>query len=240
MTHCWLVLRVQAPMIAFGGVAIDHVGPTRNFPAASMLTGMIGNALGWGWSDKDFHQSIQDRLIFAALQDRGGTHIEDTQNAQLAKDDKGWTSLGYPSGRSGASYGAPHRRIREYLADASLRLVLRLESEDESPTLGDLARAFDKPARPLFFGRKPCLPSMPLLEPESSRWIVADTAWEALCNLSGTETQLRAQWPVNEGPMVGEFVDRVVDLADLRNWHTGLHADMRQVVHGWIPSGVSA
>ena len=111
MTHRWLVLQFDAPLMAFGGVVIDQVGPVRDFPATSMLTGLIGNALGWHWSDSTVHQSIQDRLIFAARRERESVLLTDTQNAQLEKTDKGWTTRGVPEGRDGASYDAPHRRV---------------------------------------------------------------------------------------------------------------------------------
>ena len=236
--HRWLALRFDAPVMAFGGVAIDQVGPTREFPAASMLTGMIGNALGWHWSDRGLHQAMQDRLVFAARHDRNFSRLADSQNAQLAKDDKGWTTSGSPEGRKGTSFDAPHRRLREYLADASIRVVLRLKPSGEALTLDALAEAFERPVRPLYFGRKPCLPSSPLLEEGESRWIVAGTAWAALCALPGAETRLRAQWPMGEGPSLGECVDRIADLADLRNWQSGLHAGSRQIVDGWIvPDG---
>ena len=45
--HRWLVLRLEAPLLAFGGVAIDQVGVTRDYPAASMLTGLLASALGY-------------------------------------------------------------------------------------------------------------------------------------------------------------------------------------------------
>ena len=41
-------------------------------------------------------------------------------------------------------------------------VALRLEPDGEEPTLDDLAQALQEPARPLFIGRKPCLPSTPL------------------------------------------------------------------------------
>lgn len=155
--------------MAFGGVAIDQVGPTRDYPATSMLTGLIGNALGWHWADRGAHQAMQDRLVFAVRRDRDGTLLTDTQNVQLAKDGKGWTTHGAPEGREGASYAAPHRRMRDYLADASVRVVLRLEPHDDAPTLEALSDALDRPARPLFLGRKPCLPAVPLLAPGEER-----------------------------------------------------------------------
>ncbi|MCY4327812.1 MAG: type I-E CRISPR-associated protein Cas5/CasD [Rhodobacteraceae bacterium] len=238
MSHRWLTLRFDAPIMAFGGVAIDQVGPTRQFPTASMLTGLIGNALGWNWSDRGWHQDLQGRLVFAARLDQDGVLVEDNQNAQLARSDKGWTSFGCPEGRAGASYGAPHRRFREYLADASVRVVLRLRAEDQSPRLKELADAFEQPARPLYIGRKPCLPSMPFLEPGQNRWIVAETAWAALCAIPGTPPRFRfrAQWPVGEGPRAGECFGCIIDMPDLRNWHTGLHAGARQIIDGWVRS----
>lgn len=220
--------------MAFGGVAVDQVGPTRDFPAASMLTGMIGNALGWRWSDRTLHRSLQDRLVFAVRLDREGERLTDIQNAQLSRSDRVWTTDGAPEGREGDSYRAPHRRYRDYLTDASVRVVLRLEPVDETPTLDELAVAFDRPARPLFLGRKSCVPSGPLLERDKGRWIDADTAWAALCAVPGDGKPIRAQWPVGEGPGSDEGIDRISDLADLRNWRTGLHAGARQVVDGRV------
>lgn len=66
----WLVLRLEAPLLAFGGVTIDHVGITRDFPAQSMLTGLLANALGWERTEWEKHQALQDRLVFAARRDR--------------------------------------------------------------------------------------------------------------------------------------------------------------------------
>ena len=233
MSHRWLVLRLEAPLMAFGGVAIDQVGPVRDFPAASMLTGLIGNALGWHWSEREAHQALQDRLTFASCRTREGTPLTDTQNAQLAKSDKGWTTRGEPEGRDGASYGAPHRRLRDYHADASVRVVLRLDPADDPPDLERIATAFDRPSRPLFIGRKPCLPSALLLAADSERWVMADTAYAALRELPETDG-LRALWPEDQGPRAGQSVDRIDDWPDLRVWRTGLHGGSRRVVVGRV------
>lgn len=233
MTVRWLVMRFEAPLVAFGGVAIDQMGPVRDYPAASMLTGLIGNALGWHWSNGEVHQTMQDRMIFGARMERPeSVLLTDTQNAQLASGDKGWTTRGMPEGRDGASYGAPHRRFRDYHAELSLRVVLHLRPADEAPTLDDVAEAIDRPARPLYLGRKPCLPSRPLLACSDDRWVVGATVYEALCAIPGTGGPLPAIWPVGEGPEAGDGVDRITDLADLRNWRSGLHAGSRRVVEG--------
>ena len=233
MSRRWLVMRLQAPLMSFGGVAIDQVGPVRDYPAASMLTGLIGNALGWHWSQAGVHQALQDRLIFAVRRMREGSLLADTQNAQLARTDKGWTTRGVPEGRTGASYGAPHRRFRDYDADASVGIVLRVDPPTSAPNLEMIAAALDRPARPLFIGRKPCLPSVPMLAVETSRWVTADTAYEALCALP-EDGGTRALWPIDQGPRTGESVDQIVDWPDLRIWRTGLHGGSRRMVEGRV------
>ena len=120
-----------------------------------------------------------------------------------------------------------------------MRVVLRLATAEESPTLDELAEALDRPARPLFLGRKSCLPSAPLLAQGSDRWVVGDTAYAALRAVPGTGKPLRALWPVGEGPEevgddIGDDISHIADLADLRNWRTGLHSGSRLIVEGRI------
>ncbi len=225
--HRWLHIRLEAPLMAFGGVAIDQVGPTRDLPAASALTGLLANALGWHWHDRDSHQALQDRLVFGALAARGGILLSDTQNARLEKSDKGWTTWGTPASRGGNSYTAPHRRQRDYLADAQVHVLLRLEPAGGEPTLEDLAHALDHPARPLFIGRKPCLPTRPLM----AGWVEAETALAALktCGAHIAPDGGAALWPVDEGNTPGE---QEQSLPDIRNWHSGVHAGTRRITRG--------
>ncbi|HEY8031176.1 MAG TPA: type I-E CRISPR-associated protein Cas5/CasD [Methylocella sp.] len=233
----WLVLRLEAPLLAFGGVTIDHVGITRDFPAQSMLTGLLANALGWERTEWEKHQALQDRLVFAARRDRAEESglLTDMQNARLEKNDKGWTTWGVPEGRDGASYGAPHRRRREYHMDARVMVALRLEPGPAAPDLDSLAAALERPARPLFIGRKPCLPSAPVLW---KKFVAAPTAHDVLLSMeNGADTRvkrMRAIWPIGEGPEDGEDVFRIIDLPDLRNWRTGLHGGARKIVEGIV------
>lgn len=228
MSYEWLHLRLAAPLMAFGGVAIDHVGPTREFPSASALTGLLANALGYRREEGGRHQALQNSLVFAALsvmRDRRSVPlvITDAQNAKLEKSDRGWTTWGAPEGRAGATYDSPHRRRRDYLADHETRVVLRLAA-DEGPTLDEVAAAIDRPARPLFIGRKPCLPASPLLVGLAK----GPTAYAALRSL-GIRGQ--AIWP-DEGDCPDGALRH--DLTDMRNWHSGLHGGSRIVMEGHI------
>jgi len=246
----WLILRLEAPLLSFGAVAIDHRGVTWDFPGLSMLTGLFANALGWDRTEGEAHQSLQDRIVFASRRESELYHgvLRDTQNVHLQKSDKGWTTRSVPEGRDGGSYGGPHRRLRDYHPDALVAVAVTLsEASGVSaaqpvrlpPTLDELARALDYPQRPLFIGRKPCLPACRL----NTGFIEAETAYQALSKLPAladrqrhdeTLPLLRAQWPAGEGPPAGQLVDRGLALADRRNWISGLHGGTRHVIEGRV------
>jgi CRISPR system Cascade subunit CasD len=233
--HRWLVLRLEAPLLAFGGVTIDAIGVTRDFPSLSMLTGFFANALGYRRVEWEKHQALQDSMIFAARREREDPvgYLTDTQNARLEKNEKGWTTWGQPEGRGGDSYGAPHRRFRDYHMDASVTVVLRLlAAAQELPDIDLLAFALDHPARPLFIGRKNCLPSCRVF----GGFVEAVSAYDALLKIPvhQEKSKLRALWPLGEGPVEGTDVDRIMDISDHRNWRTGLHGGTRKVVEGRI------
>ena len=81
-----LILNLEAPLMSFGGETIDNLGVIRPFPAVSMLTGLLANALEWRRVERQSHQDLQDRLIFAARIDRephGGLRMTDFQSAAI-------------------------------------------------------------------------------------------------------------------------------------------------------------
>ncbi len=232
-----LLLRLEAPLIAFGGETIDNFGVIRDFPALSMLTGLFANALGWRREDCELHDRLQSRLLVGARLNTPIQRLTDFQTAQLGKDDKGWTTWGVPEERRGGadSYKSPHLRYRDYHAGLNVLVALRLEPADDVPTLDDLAVALDHPARPLFIGRKPCLPSQRIF----AGWQEADNVLHALqlAPLPQTDGKqsLRMQWPDGEGSLAD---DRLIDLCDERNWTSGVHGGWRPVREGsFTPQG---
>ena len=231
-----LILNLEAPLMAFGGEAIDNYGVIRRFPSASMLTGIFANALGWRRSERERHQRLQDRLTFAVRIERepaGGLRMTDFQTAQLDSKDRGWTTRGQPEGRAGGpkTYDSPHLRYRDYFADMRAAAALRLEPADEKPTLDDLAAALDEPARPLFIGRKPCLPSALLFGCFSD----GETALAALLatpiKCEDPSETVSLLWARGEGAD-GVESNRDYMLTDERNWRSGLHGGGRWVCEG--------
>ena len=228
-----LILNLEAPLMAFGGEAIDNYGVIRRFPSASMLTGIFANALGWRRSERERLQRLQDRLTFAVRIERepaGGLSMRDFQSAAISNTDKAWTTRGKPEGRGGGNY-TNWLRYRDYFADMRAAAALRLEPADEDPSLDDLAAALDEPARPLFIGRKPCLPSAPLFGCFSD----GETALAALL-----ATPIKCEDPSETVSLLwarGEGADGVIStrdymLTDERNWRSGLHGGGRWVCEG--------
>ena len=215
--------------MAFGGETIDNLGVIRDFPAQSMLTGLIANALGWRREDTDWHDRLQARLVFGARLDRAGSRFTDFQTAELRKDDKGWTTSGRPEGRAGGegTYKGQHLRHRDYHADAAVLIALRLHAADEVPTLETVADALRRPARPLFIGRKPCLPAAPVF----AGWLESPDVLAALRDAPplATNTRPRVLWPAGEGELP---VSQRIDRCDERNWTSGVHGGWRPVCEG--------
>ena len=226
-----LLMRLRAPLIAFGGETIDNHGVIRDFPALSMVTGLLANALGWDRGDDVRHNRLQERLVMGARLDADGERLVDFQTAQLQADDKGWTTLGVPEERAGGAgtYAGPHLRYRHYHADMDVLVAVRLQPADESPTLAALAAALDKPARPLFVGRKNCLPT----ERVMAGWVEANNILSALeAAAPALQRPARAQWPLGEGDLPS--MQATKDVCDERNWTSGVHGGWRPVREGLL------
>ena len=214
-----LLLRLESPLLAFGGVIVDAYGFTDDIPSASLLTGLLGNALGYRRSEHEPLQALQDRLHYAVRIDRSGQRMTDYQTADLNKDDAGWTTRGVPEGRAGGAgtYAGQHQRYRDYHADAAVTVALTLEPADEAPDITTLAHALQQPARPLFIGRKPCLPSSPLLLGEVQADSLEQALREApLADGADARPRLYLQQMQPQGP-------RSLSLHGRRNWRANVH-----------------
>jgi CRISPR system Cascade subunit CasD len=128
-------------------------------------------------------------------------------------------------GGTAAKFGT-HQRYRHYWADGLMTVALTLTDNSE-PTLDGVADALRRPARPLFLGRKTCLPARPLLDPDQPtaegrtlREILSRVPmWQRDGTLASEESEVTACWPADEGE--GE-PNRVADRHDwISNLPTG-------------------
>jgi CRISPR system Cascade subunit CasD len=219
-----LILRFDAPLMSFGGVVVDQLNPTWRFPGKSLISGLLGNALGWDHRDADQLQTLQDCLRLAARWDAEPVPTTDYQTVELGLPsmvDTGWTTRGKREDRRGGSAAtATHQRWRDYWANGVATLALALDREGPL-TVNDLETALRAPARPLFIGRKPCLPAAPILigrrEAEGVR---AALAAEPLADIGPRKrpSGIPALWPLDEGPGAG-----TEERFDRRDWGNNIH-----------------
>jgi CRISPR system Cascade subunit CasD len=217
-----LLMRLDAPLMSFGMPIVDQHGLTGDIPLPSMITGLLANALGFRRTDGERLQRLQDRLVLAARWGRAGELIRDFQTAELKANDRGWTTRGKPEGRAGGAgtYAGKHIRYRWYQADGTMTVALRLEPAAELPSLQDLGEALERPVRPLFIGRKSCLPGGPIMAGFIERGTVLEAVIDApLPEECAAETCI-AFWPEGEGERP-RSERRLIQ--GRRDWLSGVH-----------------
>ena len=132
-----LLLRLAAPLQAWGTDSKFEVRRTNREPSKSGVIGLLAAALGLR---RDADLSELSALRFGVRVDRNGEVIKDFH---MAKADK-----------------TSYLTYRYYLSDAIF--LVGLESEDRS-FLEQIERALRNPCFPLFLGRRSCPPTLPLV-----------------------------------------------------------------------------
>ena len=230
----YLLLNVQAPLVSFGGNTVDNYGVTRRFPVASMLTGILANAMGWNRTDFEKHQQLQSALGYAyRINHTEPYRLIDFQTAELSASDKHWTTNGTPSDRKGGEMKGPHLRFRHYLQDVQANVALTVAESNTGLSVNQLAKAIQEPARTLFLGRKSCLPSVPLYAGITE----AESAMEALCKLPIPDNAVTTDcwWTSGEGlvafdePSVSEL-----EVCAFRDWKNSQHTGQISLYHSKV------
>lgn len=139
-----LLLRLAGPMQAWGTDSKFETRKTGREPSKSGVVGLLAAALGLRRDEEDALAQL-NRLRYGVRVDQEGKWLVDYQTVKQ----KGKTSS---ADRSYVTW-------RYYLADAIF--LAGLESDDLS-FLETLNEALQRPAFPLFLGRRSCPPTLPL------------------------------------------------------------------------------
>jgi CRISPR system Cascade subunit CasD len=241
-----LLLRFDAPLMSFGAPIVDNRGVIQPYPALSLMTGLLGNALGYDHSESETLEALQRRIRYAVRQDRRGERLRDYQTVDFSKpymdDARAWTTRGELETRKGGSASSgTHIRLRDYWANAAYTVALTLDPAEASPGLDDVARALQHPERPLFIGRKTCLPAEPLLLKRTSQAQLID----ALADLEAApfpedtppQTTCAVWWPTSpDEDRRDDFVkeDMRRPVTDRRDWTNQIHVGQRWIAHGTL------
>lgn len=233
-----LLMRLDAPLLSFGAPIVDNFGVVQEMPTLSMLTGLLGNALGYEHRQGAELNKLQERLRFAACRERAGERLRDFQTVDFSQgtDDLrvartvGWTTRGRVEQRAGsaATLREKHIRYRDYWAGAVYTIALALDPPELEPTVETLAAALNEPERPLFIGRKPCLPSTPLLLglTDAPTLLAALEDLDEVVEMGDGECAL--WWEEGDEPVPNRPSVRLT-VTDERDWTTQLHGGQRLI-----------
>lgn len=232
-----LILRFDAPLMSFGGVMVDQHNVADRFPALSLFAGLLGNALGWRHDDAERLGRLQARLQVASRWDIAGEALVDYHTVDLGQPkmcEPGWTTRGSPEHRDGgpaAKFGT-HQRYRHYWANGVVTSALGLADDPQAVSLNELEAALRRPARPLFLGRKTCLPSGRILIGRHSGTdvlAILRAVPRARCPQRPAAQSMQARWPAELGEAKAE---QVRPIYDQRDWTHQWHAGSRDVAEG--------
>ena len=79
----YLVFQLQAPLAAWGDVAVGEYRGSREYPGASALIGLLGAALGLRREDEAAHAALRDGYRFAVGVVSAGHLLRDYHTAQV-------------------------------------------------------------------------------------------------------------------------------------------------------------
>jgi len=223
------ILRFEAPMMSFGAPIVSEEGRIQPYPALSMMTGLLANALGYDRSEAEKHERLQQGLSYAVREDVPGEKIVDYQTADLGqphlqakgkRDSVAWTTWGHLDQRGSGNTDTTNIRHREYWADAQYAVALHVDgmSADE------VREALVRPERPLFIGRKPCLPSGRLFLTS----VEAESLTEALQNPKTIPDGVMPRRLWRES-------DDGTPVTDARDWTNQIHVGERRVEEKEFP-----
>src|SRR5258708_1408852 len=125
----FLTIRLSAPLMALQGPRIDGEPQSLPIPTRSLLTGLIGSALGYRRSDHGKLQNLQDNMRVGVVVHRGGVEMRDYQIADLGKSylrGPMWSSGTSVAKREGSRTEGLRPQQRPYRADADMTAIVEL------------------------------------------------------------------------------------------------------------------
>ena len=146
-----LILRLEGALQSWGENAKWDFRDSASMPTKSGVVGLIACAMGLEREDPEI-AALSRAIRIAVRADRPGTRIVDFQ-----------TITGNPLRNAEGkprSLGNTFISERAYLQDASFLVVI----ETDEVWHGRIVTALQNPRRPIYLGRKCCVPSRPVLE----------------------------------------------------------------------------
>lgn len=179
----YLLFSLYGPMAAWGDTAVGEFRPSHPHPTRTGVLGLVAAALGIRSHEEERLQQLDRSCRVAIRLDAPGELLRDyhtvqappqaalkghwvqTRKDEVAALERYWRKNNKTAQASPIS-------LRDYRTDSAATIALSLRDEAEIEiTLATMQQALQRPALPLYLGRKSC----PLALPLQPRIIQADT-----------------------------------------------------------------
>lgn len=159
----FLTFQIYAPLVSWGEISVGEERHSARHPSKSAVIGLIAAALGISREEEKKLNDLGKILGVAVKLYSGGSILKDFHTAQVPKTEK---SVVYYTRK--AEVNADKKKIgtilsrREYRCDALAVVAIYLKYKTDELTLGQIAEKLKHPEFQLYFGRKSCVPALPL------------------------------------------------------------------------------
>ena len=172
----FLILKLQAPMQAWGEHTFEGLRPSANFPTRSGVLGLLGACLGIRRNEPERLGRLADSIVMAIRVDqRRVTRRDGTSYAlQMMKITDYHTIQKARVEYSGLRSHETIQTWREYLYDAEFTVAL-WSHPHASISISELAKALRRPIFTPYLGRRSC----PIAQPLFQKQLEADNVIEA-------------------------------------------------------------
>jgi CRISPR system Cascade subunit CasD len=184
-----VLFRLEAPIAAFGELAVGERRGSARRPAHSAIAGLLAAALGLGRSDPG-HEALATSFWLAVRTDRIGAPLADFHTAQTPPQRRGRQ---YPTRKAELAVKNDLGTIvsrRDYWTDVACTVLIWPKPGSPQDPAG-LAAALNRPAFAPFLGRRCC----PLGAPVAARVITAADLPEAFTLYDAWQRERRAATP---------------------------------------------
>lgn len=179
-----VLFRLEAPIAAFGDLAVGERRGSHRRPAHSAIAGLLAAALGLGRDDPGL-EALADGILLAVRTDSIGSPLADFHTAQTPPQKRGRT---YATRRQELAIKNDLGTIisrRDYWSDTAFTILL-WPTDKLVYMPQDIANALNQPVFIPFVGRRAC----PLGAPMAAKVIEADSIVEAFARY---DSKLNAQ-----------------------------------------------
>lgn len=156
----YLLFHLYGPMAAWGDTAVGEFRPSHGHPTRSAVLGLVAAALGIRRDEETRLHELEKSCLVAVRLDAPGEVLRDYHTTQVPPEQR---KIRHYTRRDELIASKLHTILsqRDYRTDAAATIALA--ATDHPPLrLQQMADALQRPALPLYLGRKSCPLALPL------------------------------------------------------------------------------